>query len=69
MGWHLVGSGKDHSMITEILLVFAFVLSVLGGFLGVPAAPAPWYGRFNLVSWALACFFLSLLLGGMHLPR
>lgn len=56
-------------MITEILLVFAFVLSVLGGFLGVPAAPAPWYGRFNLASWALACFFLSLLLGGMHLPR
>jgi hypothetical protein len=56
-------------MITEILLVFAFVLFILGGFLGMAAAPAPWYGRFNLLSWGLACWVLSILLGGARLLR
>ena len=57
-------------MINEILLVFAFVLFVLGGFLGwgPPANPGPWYTRFSLVSFGLACWVLSILLGG-HASR
>lgn len=54
-------------MIGTILLVFAFCLATIatiGTFTG--PAPAPWYGRFNLVSAALACYFLSLLLVGGH---
>lgn len=39
-----------------ILLVFAFVLFVLGA---IPAVPA----RFNLVSAGLACWVLTLLIG------
>jgi len=43
-------------MISTILLVFAFVLFILGA-LGV-AAP-----RFNLTDAGLACWVLSILLG------
>lgn len=48
-------------MITTILMVFAFVLFVLAG-LNVPAGP-----RFNLIGWGLACWVLSVLLGGVHI--
>lgn len=57
-------------MITEILLVLAFVLFVLGGFFGSAVnPPAPGWGRFNLLSWGLACWVLSILLGGARLLR
>ena len=43
-------------MISTILLVFAFVLSLLAAFnIGVPRVTLGWL--------ALACYFLSLLLG------
>lgn len=54
-------------MLTLILLVFAFVLFVLGGFLGSAPAPSPWYGRYNLISWGLACWVLSVILSNGHL--
>lgn len=47
-------------MIGTILLVFAFVLAVLAAFnFGQP--------RWSLGWASLACYFLSLLLGGLHL--
>jgi hypothetical protein len=51
---------------TQILLVFAFVLFVIGTFVGpyAPApAPAPWWGRlsFNPVSAGLAFWVASIL--------
>jgi len=41
---------------TNVLLIFAFVLFVIGTFFGptVAPAPAPWYGRFNFISAGLA---------------
>jgi hypothetical protein len=52
-----------------ILLAFAFVFFVLGTFVGAPAgpAPAPWYGRFNLISAGLACWVFTEILG--HWPK
>ena len=49
-----------------VLLVFAFVLFVIGAFSGwfiTPAAPAPtpWYGRFNIISAGLAFWVASIL--------
>jgi multidrug transporter EmrE-like cation transporter len=45
-----------------ILLVFAFVISVIGTFAYYPAnTNGPFFGRFNLVSMALAFYFLSIL--------
>lgn len=43
-------------MLTLILMVFGFVLFVLGG-LGVPSPP-----RFNLMSFGLACWILAEML-------
>lgn len=48
-------------MISLILLVFAFVLSVVAGITGPgspPTAPWPW----RLLCYALACYFLAELL-------
>lgn len=47
-------------MLTMLLLVFAFVLFTLAA-LGVPS------GRFHLIGAGLACYILSLLLGGAGL--
>lgn len=47
--------------VSLILLVFAFVLFVLAA-IGVPSSP-----RFNLVAAGLACWVLSVMLGGWHL--
>jgi len=45
-------------MVSTILLVFAFVLACLAGFnVGAP--------RWSLGWLSLACFYLSLLLGGI----
>jgi len=45
-----------------ILLVFAFVISVIGTFAYYPSTtPERFFGRFNLVSMALAFYFLSIL--------
>lgn len=46
-----------------VLEVFAFVLFVIGTFVGpyAPPAPAPWYGRFNYVSAGLACWVATLI--------
>ena len=49
---------------TQVLLVFAFVFFVLGTFWGgwaAAPAPAPWYGRFNVVSAGLACWVATLI--------
>lgn len=46
--------------VTLILLVFAFVLEACAT-AGVPSPP-----RFNLMAGGLACYFLSLLLGGVR---
>ena len=46
--------------VTLIFLVFAFVLEACAC-AGVPSPP-----RFNLMAGGLACYFLSLLLGGVH---
>jgi hypothetical protein len=45
-------------VITEILLVFAFVLAVVSGL--VNPATEPW--RWRLLCFALACFFLAEVL-------
>ena len=47
--------------VTLILLIAAFLLELLAAF-GVPSPP-----RFNLMAGGLACYFLSLILGGVHL--
>jgi len=47
-------------MLSTILLVFAFVLAVLAGFI-----PGPVYGRWHLGWVAMACYFASLLFGGV----
>jgi hypothetical protein len=49
------------SIITLVLLVFAFVLFVLGA-VGVPNPP-----RFQFVAGGLALWVLSILLGGVKL--
>lgn len=54
-------------MRTTILLVFSFVFFTLGAIWGPGPAPAPWYGRFNLVSAGLAFWVLAILLGGIAL--
>jgi hypothetical protein len=51
-------------MIATILLVFSFVLATLAVFVG-PYAPAPTF-RWHLGWAAMACYFLSLLLGNFH---
>ena len=48
-------------MLTTILLIFALVFFVLAA-VGVPAAP-----RCAWVPAGLACWVLSILLGGAHL--
>lgn len=48
-----------HVTISLILMVFAFVLFVLGA---VPVA-----SRFNLIAAGLACWALAVLLGGVAL--
>jgi hypothetical protein len=50
-------------MLSTILLIFAFVLFVLSA-LGIPSPP-----RFNLMAAGLACWVLSVLVGGavLHL--
>lgn len=55
-------------MNSTILLVFAFVFFCIGTFFGpwTPAAPAPWYGRFNFVSAGLAAWSLADLLAKWH---
>jgi hypothetical protein len=50
-------------MISTILLVFAFVLAVIAVFVG-PYAPAPNF-RWHLGWASLACYYLSVLLGGL----
>jgi hypothetical protein len=47
------------SILTIILLVLAFVLFLLAA-VGVPAPP-----RFNLMAGGLACWVLSVILGGV----
>jgi hypothetical protein len=49
-------------MLTLILLVFAFVLLVIAGFLAGPPAPSenPWRSR--LVCFGLACWVLAEIL-------
>ena len=54
--------------VTLILLVFAFVLESIAAawLVWAPApTPQPYFGR--LVAAGLACYFLSLLLGGVHI--
>lgn len=50
-------------MTSTVLLVFAFVFFVIGTFWGAigAAPPAPWYGRFNVVSAGLACWVATYL--------
>jgi len=48
-------------MLGTILIVFAFVCEVLAA-VGVPSPP-----RFNLMAAGLAFYFLSLLIGGIHI--
>lgn len=50
-------------MLTQILLVFAFVFFCLGTFATPMNPPQPWYARFNLVSAGLAAWSLAELLG------
>ena len=45
-------------LISTVLLVAAFILFILAA-LGVPSPP-----RFNLMAGGLACWVLSILLGG-----
>ena len=45
----------------QVLLIFAFVFFVIGTFASWQPAPAPWYGRFNLVSAGLACWVATLI--------
>jgi hypothetical protein len=47
-------------MLTVILLVFAFVLLVIAGWLSSPPEPRLWWGR--LLAWGLACAVLAVLL-------
>ncbi len=47
---------NTRSMIALILLVFAFVLAIVAGF--VPPAPAPFWG-WRALCWSLACYFLA----------
>jgi hypothetical protein len=47
------------SILTIILLVLAFVLFLLSA-IGVPSPP-----RFNLMAGGLACWVLSVILGGV----
>jgi hypothetical protein len=50
-------------MIGTILLVFAFVLAALAAYFSAPAPDNGWGSR---LGWAsLACFYLSLILGGL----
>lgn len=56
-------------MTTLILLVFSFVLFVIGTFLPPAPAPAPWYGRFSFISAGLACWVLSVILTNGHVLR
>ena len=48
-------------LLSTILLVAALVLFILAA-IGIPSPT-----RFNLVAGGLACWVLSILLGGMHL--
>jgi len=48
-------------MLTQILIVFAFVLFVIAAVWN-PAPPSPWFGR--LVAAGLACWALSKILLG-----
>lgn len=50
------------TVVPLILLVAAFVLFAIAGFWN-PPAPSPWFGR--LVAAGLACWTLSILLGGV----
>jgi hypothetical protein len=52
------------TMLTLILLVFAFVLFFIAG-LWNPAPPSPWFGR--LIAFGLAAWVLSLILAGKPL--
>jgi len=52
-------------MIGTILLVFAFVLACLAAVLSVGPEPRGTWGA--RLGWAsLACYYLSLILGGFH---
>lgn len=53
-------------MLTQILLVFAFVFFCLGTFATPMNPPQPWYARFNLVSAGLAAWSLAELLGHLR---
>lgn len=53
-------------MLGTILLVFAFVFFVIATFVPYPAAPAPVWGRFNLVSAGLACWVATQLFASFH---
>ncbi len=44
-------------MLILILLVFAFVMSVVAGVTAAPAPPGLWSWR--LLCWSLACYFLA----------
>ena len=46
-----------------ILVVFAFVFAAIAAIWG----PSPEPNRLRLVAAALACYFLSLILGGFNL--
>jgi hypothetical protein len=48
-------------MLGTILLVFALVFEVLAA-IGIPSPP-----RFNLMAAGLACYFISILLAGVHI--
>ena len=48
-------SGQD---LQKILLVFAFVLFVIGVFARQNPPNTPWYGRFNFISAGLAFWVL-----------
>lgn len=47
-------------MFSLILLVFAFVMTVVAGIIGNPAPPVPWGWR--LLCWGLAAYFLADIL-------
>ena len=55
-------------MLGTILLVFAFVFFVIATFVPYPGAPAPApvWGRFNLVSAGLACWVATQLFASFH---
>ncbi len=48
-------------MLSTALLIAALILAILAT-IGIPA------GRYSLIAAALACYFASLLLGGVSLP-